>query len=56
MIELLEGLQFWQWWLFAGALVVVETLLPSGILYGVVFAAFSVGAAMAAPNIDIAST
>ena len=47
MIELLENLQFWQWWAFAGALVVVETLLPSGILYGVALAAFLVGVAMA---------
>jgi membrane protein implicated in regulation of membrane protease activity len=55
MIELLETLQFWQWWALAGALVVVETLLPSGILYGVGFAAFLVGLAMAG-NVDLAAT
>jgi len=48
MIELLENLQFWHWWAFAGALVVVETLLPSGILYGVAIAAASMGGAVAA--------
>lgn len=48
MIELLENLQFWHWWAFAGALVVVETLLPSGILYGVAIAAVSMGGAVAA--------
>ena len=53
MIELLENLDVWQWWIFAGVLVVVETLLPSGILYGVAFAAFVVGAAIAAPNVDV---
>ncbi len=48
MIELLESLQFWHWWVFAGALVVVETLLPSGILYGAAVAAFIVGGGLAA--------
>ncbi|MBT4710043.1 MAG: hypothetical protein HOB82_00735 [Alphaproteobacteria bacterium] len=56
MIEVLEALQWWQWWVFAMVLVIVETLLPSGILYGVGIAAFAIGAAMAAPNIDVAST
>ncbi|MBT5860920.1 MAG: hypothetical protein HOH89_07180, partial [Alphaproteobacteria bacterium] len=49
MIEVLEALQWWQWWVFAMVLVIVETLLPSGILYGVGIAAFAIGAAMAAP-------
>ena len=48
MNDLLQGLEFWHWWVFAGALVVVETLLPSGVLYGVAAAAFLVGVALAA--------
>ena len=48
MSDLLQGLEFWHWWVFAGALVVVETLLPSGVLYGVAAAAFLVGVALAA--------
>lgn len=47
MIELLESLEFWHWWVFGGALVVVETLLPSGILYGAALAAFIVGGGFA---------
>ena len=55
MIEVLEALQWWQWWVFAMVLVIVETLLPSGILYGMGVAAFVVGAGMAG-NVEIAVT
>ncbi len=43
MIEFLEGLDYWAWWLLGAALLAFEMVLPGSFMMWLGFAGFAVG-------------
>lgn len=50
MIEFLEGLEFWHWWVLAVGLVIVEVFAPSTVLLWPGIAAVIVGVVLLAAD------